>query len=433
MSKVMIWPDIYKEQGHWLPCINLANTLQGAGHTVKFMGIADCASIIAPYVTGPHLANFYATILSDIYPPGYTLENKLEPLDQRWKPHHLLPIAGNASAGVAGALDAIFTGPNKPDLLISGYFTGLETLLIHYKYNIPFVVLTTFLRHPADDPAIHAKTKLVYMPRALSQLLIDRVTNNSGMDIDTFIGPLEAADELIPCPRAFDFTDPDWVHGERTHYVEPMVERDSLDGTNTVPPDPVPALNLPGNNKKVIYGTSGSQVQDYEFQARTFFLSLIEMMKTQGMQDYHLILAVGDKLYSQFQLEFGIDVGGTYNTLPGNVSIFPWVSQLDIVKRADVVFMHGGLATIKESIWEKVPIVIVPHGKDQHDNAMRISKAGVGVVAEVSSLSPTDLRRLFTKAVASSWIKRRLVKLQTVFADAESAKPSLPIIQAALP
>ena len=66
------------------------------------------------------------------------------------------------------------------------------------------------------------------------------------------------------------------------------------------------------------------------------------------------------------------------------------------MKVADVAFMHGGLATIKESIWEQVPIVIVPLGKDQRDNALRIKRSGVGVAAEVADLSPHDLRKLLT-------------------------------------
>jgi hypothetical protein len=85
------------------------------------MGIKDCESIVAPY----HAP--FRLILPDIYPQGHTFENKLEPLDQRWKPHHLLPIK-------RGALGNVFDAPNRPDLLVSGYFTGLETL-IHYKYD----------------------------------------------------------------------------------------------------------------------------------------------------------------------------------------------------------------------------------------------------------------------------------------------------------
>ncbi len=68
---------------------------------------------------------------------------------------------------------------------------------------------------------------------------------------------------------------------------------------------------MPGNpagiptNKSLIFGTAGSQVQDYEFKVRQFFNNLIDMMKTQRMDDYHLVLAVGDKLLAQLNVEYG--------------------------------------------------------------------------------------------------------------------------------
>ena len=162
-------------------------------------------------------------------------------------------------------------------------------------------------------------------------------------------------------------------------------------------------------------------VQDYEFRARQFFLNLIQMMQTQGMDAYYLVLAVGDKLDAQLRTELGVD---KTNTFPPNVAWYPWVSQLDIMAMpADVVFMHGGLATIKESIWEQVPIVIVPHGKDQMDNALRIRRTGVGVVSEITELAPLDLRRLLTEATSSTWVRRNLAKMQALFATADN-KPA---------
>jgi UDP:flavonoid glycosyltransferase YjiC (YdhE family) len=417
MSRVIIWPDIYKEQGHWLPCINLAKSLKDAGYTsVEFMGIPDTQSIVAPY-------NFpFNTILSNIYPPGYSLENKLEPADQRWKPAHLLPM-------VRGALDSVFRpSPGAvPSLLISGFFNALETLIISYLYNIPFVIITTFLRHPDDLPSLLAKTKLLYMPKAVAQAIIDGTVGpaNAGMTIDDFVGPLNRPDrpEIIPCPAAFDFDDPDWVHRKQTSYVEPMIVRTPLPPASPVVPDPT---KIPSGSR-LIYATSGSQVQDYEFRARIFFKNMISMMQTQGMDSYYLVMAVGAKLLQQLNREYGVDVNAS--TLPANVALFDWVSQLDIVKVADVVFMHGGLATIKESIWEQVPIVIVPLGKDQRDNALRIKRAGVGVAAEVADLSPTDLRKLFTQATSSTWVRQSLATMKGIFQAAEAAKPSINIIK----
>jgi len=407
MKKVTLWPDLYREQGHWLPCINLAKTLQTAGYSIEFMGIPDTESIVTPYGAG-----IFRTVLSDVYPPGYSVENKLEPIDQRWKPHHLLPIT-------RGALDSVFrptgTGAVAPSLLVSGFFTALETLLIHYKYNIPFVTITTYLRHPQDTPAMHAKTKLLYMSQPLVRKLIDSAPASAGMSIDDFIKPFKTQPEIIPCPRDFDFTDPDWVHNANVSYVEPMILRTALVAGTPAPPDPT---GIPANTK-LIYGTSGSQVQDYEFRAREFFKNLIAMMSTQGMDQYKLVLAVGDKLLPRLNFEYG--VGTDSNSLPSNVQLFDWVSQLDILDQADAVFMHGGLATIKESIWEKVPIVIVPHGKDQLDNALRIRRTGVGVVSDVSELDPMALRGLLTTATSSTWIRQNIAKMQAIFQAKDGA------------
>lgn len=418
MSNVMIWPDLYKEQGHWLPCINLAHSLQSAGYTVEFMGIPDTQSIVAPYGAK------FTQILGDIYPPGYSLENKLEPFDQRWKPAHLFPIARR------GALDFLFknrSGSPVPQLLVSGYFTALETLMISWKYHVPFVLITTFLRHPSDLPSLHAKTKLLYMPKDVSRALIDAVVgpDQAGMSIDDFVAPLDAANrpEIIPCSKEFDFTDPDWQHRATTTYVEPMIVRPLL---SSGPPISDPT-HIP-TDRRLIFGTAGSQVQDYEFRARMFFKNLIAMMQTQGMEGYYLVLAVGAKLLAQLNVEYGVDIGKS--TLPSNVALYDWVSQLDVMKLADVVFMHGGLATIKESIWEQVPIVIAPHGKDQMDNALRIKRNRLGVVSEVTDLSPTDLRRLLTAATGSPWVRQNLARMQKIFAagDSQSPKPSIQVI-----
>jgi len=144
----------------------------------------------------------------------------------------------------------------------------------------------------------------------------------------------------------------------------------------------------------------------------------------------NLVLAVGDKLHAQLLVEFGQDVNAVSPPPIGNgkVHIFPWVSQLDIVKRADVVFIHGGLATIKESIAENVPIVIVPHGKDQYDNAMRIQRSGVGLVADTRDLSPESLRKLLTEAVSSLVLKRKLARMKDIFTGADNAPSSVGII-----
>lgn len=418
MAKIMLWPDVYREHGHWLPAVNLAKSLQDDGHQVEFMGIPDCASIVAPYQAT------FRTILEDIYVPGHSVNDRLEPVGQRWKPHHLLPMC-------RGALDDIFTGANKPDLLVAGYFACLEAAILSHKYEIPIVLLTTYLRHPDDDPAMFAKTKLVFMHEQVAQKIIDTAMGEADKTLEEFLEPLEKCEEIIPCPRDFDYFDDDWKHGEKTHYVEPMILRAPLDGSS-LPSNPTGYDPPIPTDKKIIYATSGSQVADYEDMARQFFKNLIAMMNTPNMGSYHLVLAMGDKLLAEFEVLYKVDIG--QSTLPSNVTLTAWVSQLEIMKAADAVFMHGGLATIKESILEKVPIVIFPHGKDQVDNALRIERAGVGISPKVDVLTPQALRKLLTEATTSTWIRKSLGAMSGLFAaaDAEDPKPSVSIINGVL-
>lgn len=422
MTKVMLWPDLYREHGHWLPAVNLAKSLQSRNYEVEFMGIPDCEAIVSPY------GGVFRPILSELYPVGHTVNDQLEPIGQRWKPHHLMPI-------LRGELDDVMLGSGAPDLLIAGYFVGLEALLVHYKYGVPLVTLTTFLRHPQEDPASFARGKLVFMSDQMRMKLMRDATGDDGITLNGFVQPLRDAHELIPCPRAFDFFDEDWDHEKvrpgLCHYVEPMIPRTSLSGD---PAEVPPPLALP-EGKRIIFATAGSQVADYEDKAKLFFQALIDMMKTENMHDFHLVLSVGDKLLEFFQIQYGIDKNTNNNALPSNVTLEAWVSQIDILKTADVVFMHGGLATIKESIAEGVPIVIFPHGKDQTENALRLVRNGLGLLPDVDLITPQVLRRLLTEATSNTWMQQKITAMQALFVEEDEQVPpkSIPVIEGVVP
>ena len=411
-KKIMIWPDLYREEGHWLPTLSLAEQLK-PDYTVEYMGIKDCEEIVTPYGYTFH------TIFEDIYPLGYSYENNLEPKNLRWKPHHVLPLA-------EGALDDIFTGGDKPDYLISGNLNALETLILHHLYEIEFSTITIYFRHPDFDPATLAKTKLVWMPKRKVQKILELCSPDDSEKkietIDDFVAPIDGKldddikrPEFIACPAEFDFEEDPPKHLQNVMYVEPMVSRPT-------PPSAPPRSSTVledinnANSDNIIFGAAGSQVEDYLVRARSLFDNLIQMMSTRGMENYLLVLAVGPKLYKEYEKEFS-------KNPPKNILIYAWVSQLDVLPKAEVVFTHGGLGTIKECIWHQRPMVIVPHGKDQMDNALRIKKAGVGVTVDLSRISPEKLRSSMTDAISSNWIKKRLEKMKGIFTHYEEEAP----------
>lgn len=99
-KKILFWPDVYKEQGHWLPTLAWADFINSYGKfandknfEVQYMGIADCAEIVENFET-THSANGdenkfnYNKIFTEIYREGYTNEIQTTP-SSRWKPDHV--------------------------------------------------------------------------------------------------------------------------------------------------------------------------------------------------------------------------------------------------------------------------------------------------------------------------------------------------------
>ncbi|QEN85836.1 glycosyltransferase [Labrys sp. KNU-23] len=64
---------------------------------------------------------------------------------------------------------------------------------------------------------------------------------------------------------------------------------------------------------------------------------------------------------------------------PANVTILANAAHDDILAKAHAVVTHGGHGTIMRSLHHGVPLVILPMGRDQNDNAARVDYHGAGL------------------------------------------------------
>ena len=64
---------------------------------------------------------------------------------------------------------------------------------------------------------------------------------------------------------------------------------------------------------------------------------------------------------------------------PPNVVVQRWARHADILPHCAAVLTHGGHGTVMKALAAGVPLVVVPLGRDQPDNAARVAIAGVGV------------------------------------------------------
>lgn len=462
MSKtVLFWPDVYKEQGHWLPTLKWAEDLFGAGNAVHYMGITDCKGVVRSYSLNGQNASYwdthYHTIFEKIYPLGYTTESHTSP-NERWRPDHIWAIAysalGDDLVNYRGKLnkDLYEDARNfrdtmnavNPDLLVSGYFTSLESLLIHKIYGVNVVVSTTYLRHPSEDPAMRAIQNLMaFSPTEYFKLVnlcryteLKSVAGEEPVDllqdpeieIEDFVRDLETFDELIPCPREYEYAH--YNPGEKVHYVEPCILNKDLGNLNEAvlkfPNNVVKSWNqfLSETNlyPKLIFVTAGSQVLDYEGKARHLFHCMCEAMRSAELNGYHLVLGVGSKLINDYEwTEFKNQT---------NITFASWVPQRAILAASNLKFalIHGGLATIKECVYNNKKFLILPLGKDQIDNALRLRKYGIENTVPVENISPKILIDALVNLRSDRKTEENLSKLSLVFQNIESDSPGTQVL-----
>lgn len=403
MPNILFWPDINLEAGHWRPVIAMADKVRKLpDFSVKFLCTPECETLIKNCDLSPDFS--YSVVLNDLYKVGYSSLVFEKPEEAHSRIEHCLRIA-------SGELDTEINN-FQPDLLIAGYFMSLEALLIQYRYNrnkpvedqMKLIITTTYLRHPNENPYSTSLRFLVHHSQEVSSRLMQEAApdpdycsqfDGSFNSIKEFIAPLDYVRELITCPQELDH--PEFKHRTNTHYVEPSI----LDTSSAQIKNP-----------KLIYASAGSRVRDYVEGARSLFRILQNMVNMNSAGTRQLQLAVGYALKEEF---FESD----------NVKIVDWATQTEILKRANSAVVHGGLATIKECIYFGIPPIIVPLGKDQMDNALRVVNKKVGSLMMLDSLTEERLYNAILAAETNLEIKSNIEKMQNKFISDETSPPSI--------
>ncbi len=116
----------------------------------------------------------------------------------------------------------------------------------------------------------------------------------------------------------------------------------------------------------------------------------------------------------------GLPVHGLVTTGPGinpvslrgslHVDVVKSVPHREVMRKCDLVITHGGHGTVMKSLVAGVPMVVIPHGRDQPDNAVRVTTRGAGVsVSRSASVSAiTDAVRTVLSSDAFTQAAERL-------------------------
>jgi MGT family glycosyltransferase len=179
---------------------------------------------------------------------------------------------------------------------------------------------------------------------------------------------------LLGTSEAFDFP---WTpRPDRIRYVGPQISDPAWTGDWTSPwakEDPRPL---------VLVGFS-STFQDH-------VAVLQRVLDALGALDVRVLLTTGD----------GIEPEEL--SAPPNAVVARRAPHVRIMREADLVVTHGGHGTVIRALAQGLPLLIVPHGRDQNDNASRVTERGAGLRLDASA--PTEeiraaLERLLGESV----------------------------------
>ncbi len=106
--------------------------------------------------------------------------------------------------------------------------------------------------------------------------------------------------------------------------------------------------------------------------------------------------------------------------IPANTHAASFVAHRSIFPHASLVITHAGWQTVNAALADGVPIVCIPGGRDQHDNALRVLAAGAGVRVGKHA-SPRRLARTITRALADPALRDGAQRMAQALARSDGA------------
>ena len=250
----------------------------------------------------------------------------------------------------------------KPDCIVADSM-ALWGKAVALKLGIPFVSSTTtfaFNKHSAKimKQSLKDLFKMIFSFSKTSKQVqrlkdkgypVKNILDIIGNDPDTptivYTSP-----EFQPCSETFS---------ENYEFVGPLIQ-------NT-------AVEIEKTRDKLIYISMGTVNNNM----MPFYKSCIQAFRN---TNYQIIMSVGNMVSSD---DFG--------KLPENISVFPYVDQIAVLKKADAFISHSGMNSISESLYFEVPVVMFPQTTEQKGVTEQVLRLGAGI-----KLNKTDAYSILT-------------------------------------
>ncbi len=99
--------------------------------------------------------------------------------------------------------------------------------------------------------------------------------------------------------------------------------------------------------------------------------------------------------------------------LPGNIKVFPFVDQLQILSKADIFITHSGMNSVSESLFMATPMILLPKTAEQKAVARRVKELGAGIL--LSNHSENSLKRTVKEILENKSYQKAADKMSADF------------------
>lgn len=316
--------------GHFRPLLPLARALRARGHEIAFATAASWHPVVE--------AEGFEALAAGA---DHTAAKHVR-LDAAWDAIQELP-ALDRRPYVFSYLFAQGHAPLKLPALLDVAREWRAQAIVYESGDVAAPVVAAALRLPSVNHGFGTMVSLSILERAAPA-----------------VAPLWRSAGLEPVPYAGAF------QGLYVDVVPPLLEEDRplcpsirLRLADGEPVDPPPWLErLP---RPLVYATMGTV-----FNRPASFAPLVDGLASAGVG---ALLTVGRNVDPS---ELG--------DVPSSIRIEQFVPQAHVLVSCAAVISHGGSGTLLGTLAAGLPLVLIPQGADQFENAARCERAGAAVV-----------------------------------------------------
>jgi UDP:flavonoid glycosyltransferase YjiC (YdhE family) len=389
------------------PELGAVRRLVGRGHTVTVLAedsmaaeVATTGATFRPWLRGPNRPDRRPE-----HDPSrdWEVRNPLRLVERLIETQFVGPAAGYA-ADVDAAITEI-----RPDAVVCSLF-AIGAMLAAESAGIPFaVLLPNIYLLPADgmppfglglrpargapgrlrDAAIGGFSRRLWDSRGLAGLNALRAGRG--------LAPLgHLWDQVHRARRELVMTSPDFDFPARlpagARYVGPVLDDPAWAGRPWAPPA--------GDDPLVLVAMS-SGFQDQ-------LGSLRRVVEAMGTLRVRAVVTTGPALDP-----------ASFDP-PANVTVLAAAPHRQVLGHAALVVTHGGHGTVMKALAAGVPMVMLHHGRDQADNAARVTARGAGVAVKRTA-KPARIARAARRVLTDPTYRAAARRLgQAIRRDADS-------------